>query len=361
MPTNLMIDLTMSLANRTAVYDIGRELTELSHPKAVRYWRFIRHGHVPFADNRQLSLIGKAFFRAAMRDLTSRWTPQWPRTRSPILFVDPIFATRTAITSNDIVLCHDVAPISNPAFYDPGAGDAYDAAYRHMQAAGCGLVFTSEYTAAAYQRLYPGDYAFVKSIPLYFRTALDEPSAAAPRDKPYVLMVGVMERRKNYPAAIAAFHESGLATDGYELVIVGPRGNDSVRVAPELKGSVVHLGYVGTAELAALYRNAAAFFFPSLLEGFGVPALEAPHAGVMPIVSRGTVLEEIVGPEGILVDPASTSDMARALREAVGLSAEEQARRLAAIRVHQEVFSIERYRSEWLALLQAKVETRRPD
>jgi glycosyltransferase involved in cell wall biosynthesis len=358
MTANLVVDLTMSLANRTAVYDIGRELANLAQPEAIRYWRFMRHKQVPFADDRRLSLAGKALFRTAMRDLTSRWTPLWPRRKSPMLFIDPIFATRTALNRGDIVLCHDVAPISNPEFYDPGAGGAYDAAYRRIQAASCGIVFSSEYTAAAFRRIYPGEYAFQISIPLYFRPALDGPSTAPPRAKPYVLMVGVMERRKNYPAAIAAFQESGLAADGFELVIVGPRGNDSVRVTPELKDPVVHLGYVETSELASLYRNAAAFFFPSLLEGFGVPALEAPHAGVMPIVSRGTILEEIVGPAGVLVDPTSMPDLARGLREAIAMSHEEKARRLAAIRTHQQVFSIERFRNDWTALLREKMVSR---
>jgi len=166
-------------------------------------------------------------------------------------------------------------------------------------------------------------------------------------------MVGGLERRKNFRAAIAAFEASELAANDYELVIAGPRGNLSADLLPVIAATenVSHLGYVDDSALAGLYADASVLLFPSLVEGFGVPALEAPSANLLPIVSKGTVLEEIVGPSGLLVDPHSVDDIAKVLREAIAMEPSEREARLTNIRDHQRQFSIENFRKSWKTLL----------
>jgi glycosyltransferase involved in cell wall biosynthesis len=112
------------------------------------------------------------------------------------------------------------------------------------------------------------------------------------------------------------------------------------------------MGYVNDEILRALYEGAEALFFPSLLEGFGVPALEAPQLGILPIVSRGTALQEVVGPDGILVDPDSVVSMTSALIAVAEMTADEKMDKIRKIREHQERYSLEKFRKSWKALIE---------
>ncbi|MDH6263517.1 glycosyltransferase involved in cell wall biosynthesis [Bradyrhizobium sp. BR13661] len=348
----LMIDLTMNLGNRTAVYDIGTEISRTATNRSVRYWRAVLNSPIEFRHGNMRSIIGKLLFRAAFKDLSSDVSSYWPR-RTKVLFIDPIFSLKTDLSPEDIVLCHDIAPVTNPEYYDPTAGEVYDRAYKRIQVSGPGIVFVSDFTRRAYLERYPGRYRFTRVIPLYHRSSLSVTLPSSGREKPFVLMVGGLERRKNFRAAIAAFEASELAANDYELVIAGPRGNLSADLLPVIAATenVSHLGYVDDSALAGLYADASVLLFPSLVEGFGVPALEAPSANLLPIVSKGTVLEEIVGPSGLLVDPHSVDDIAKVLREAIAMEPSEREARLTNIRDHQRQFSIENFRKSWKTLL----------
>lgn len=136
----------------------------------------------------------------------------------------------------------------------------------------------------------------------------------------YVLSVGTLEPRKNIPALIDAY--SMLPDDlqrRYPLVMVGMRGwltsGLEARLKPLVeKGVVKPLGYVPDAEMPMIYSGAAAFAFPSLYEGFGLPPLEAMACGV-PVVCSGTSsLPEVVGDAGVLVDPRDVDVIAESLR-----------------------------------------------
>jgi glycosyltransferase involved in cell wall biosynthesis len=70
---------------------------------------------------------------------------------------------------------------------------------------------------------------------------------------------------------------------------------------------------VTDAELAALYSGARAFVFPSLLEGFGLPALEAMQCGTPVIASSTSSLPEVVGDAAVLVDPTDRDALSGAM------------------------------------------------
>ena len=96
--------------------------------------------------------------------------------------------------------------------------------------------------------------------------------------RPYLLYVGTIEPRKNLIRLLKAYamlqREQGIE---HQLVLAGGRGwkaDEIYRMAEELPG-VILTGYVSGEEKNALYQNAAAFIFPSLYEGFGIPPLEA--------------------------------------------------------------------------------------
>ncbi|MEM9264992.1 MAG: glycosyltransferase family 1 protein [Cyanobacteria bacterium P01_F01_bin.13] len=76
---------------------------------------------------------------------------------------------------------------------------------------------------------------------------------------------------------------------------------------------IIFTGYVPDEELNAIYNGAAAFVFPSLYEGFGLPVLEAMQAGVPVISSNATSLPEVAGDAAILIDPKDETDLCRAM------------------------------------------------
>jgi glycosyltransferase involved in cell wall biosynthesis len=124
---------------------------------------------------------------------------------------------------------------------------------------------------------------------------------------PYILSVGTLEPRKNLGALIDAF-EKARDTDlgNWTLIVVGPEGWGP-GVAP--KQGVVFAGHVSEAELSALYSGAEMLGYVPLLEGFGLPPLEAMQAGI-PVVSSPI---PSTGGASYEVDPKSRDQITDAL------------------------------------------------
>jgi glycosyltransferase involved in cell wall biosynthesis len=131
--------------------------------------------------------------------------------------------------------------------------------------------------------------------------------------RPYVLWVGTVEPRKNLRRLLEAFAE--IDRPDLDLILVGPQGwNESLGpLVARSRGRVRTLGFVPRADLGPLYAGAAAFCFPSLLEGFGFPVLEAMAQGTAVVTSRGTSTEEIANGAAVLVDPHDPHDIGRGI------------------------------------------------
>lgn len=127
----------------------------------------------------------------------------------------------------------------------------------------------------------------------------------------YALHVGTVEPRKNIPTLLAAWRllrARRTKIDPPTLVLCGGFGWKSEEVRREIAGAekegwAVHLGYVGAAELAALYRGAELVAFPSFYEGFGLPAIEALRAGAPLVASDLPVLREVAGDAALYAPP----------------------------------------------------------
>lgn len=139
-------------------------------------------------------------------------------------------------------------------------------------------------------------------------------------ENPYFLAVGTLEPRKNLPALIEAFVSLKLAgaLPDHQLLIAGSRGWRGRRLHALLDEAKRHgvrwLGFVSDAELAALYAGSQAFVFPSLYEGFGIPAAEARACGARVIASDLPELHEAVGGEALFVEPTAAA-LRKALRQ----------------------------------------------
>ena len=139
-------------------------------------------------------------------------------------------------------------------------------------------------------------------------------------DDPYVLWVGTLEPRKNLPLLLHAFGAAIRAGVTERLVIVGPPGWKGAPRAVEAAASplgdrLCFTGPLRADRLAALYRGASLFAFPSLHEGFGLPVLEAMAQEVPVLCSDIPVLREVAGNGARFVPATDVDAWAEALVE----------------------------------------------
>jgi glycosyltransferase involved in cell wall biosynthesis len=142
-----------------------------------------------------------------------------------------------------------------------------------------------------------------------------------PREAKFVLVVGQGSPYKNHEGALRGFIEAfGDGEEPVHFVLIRRFSRSTDRVLEELlrdrriRGRVVHLSYVSGEELRAFYAMARVFLFPSLYEGFGLPALEAMACGTPVITSNEGAPAEIAGQAARTVDPRSPGQIAEALR-----------------------------------------------
>jgi len=137
---------------------------------------------------------------------------------------------------------------------------------------------------------------------------------------PYILYVGVLQPRKNIPNLIKAFNIFKKMGMPHKLVIAGGKGwqfTDIFKTVQELhlQNEVIFTGFIPYEDLPGLYNAAELFVFPSIYEGFGIPALEAMACGIPVITSNSSSLPEIVGETGVMVDPYNLEQLAHSMKE----------------------------------------------
>src|SRR5205823_4141952 len=132
----------------------------------------------------------------------------------------------------------------------------------------------------------------------------------------YLLFVGAIQRRKDPLAALEAARAVGLP-----LVVAGPEKEPAL--AQQLRAGGADLrGYVPKAELAELYRGAAALVLPSRFEGFGLPVLEAMACGTPVVAAPEPALREVAGDAAVYAEDGDFgAAVGRALAERARLSA----------------------------------------
>jgi glycosyltransferase involved in cell wall biosynthesis len=137
---------------------------------------------------------------------------------------------------------------------------------------------------------------------------------------PYLLALNSRTPRKNVGRTVDAFARlvAQNTIRNLSLVLAGTAdGADPTSPLGvqrlEVRQRIVRTGRVPDTTLAALYRSATAFVYPSLYEGFGLPPLEAMQCGTPVITSNTSSLPEVVGDAGLLVDPYDVEALADAM------------------------------------------------
>jgi glycosyltransferase involved in cell wall biosynthesis len=258
---------------------------------------------------------------------------QWPallrRSRAD-LFYSPYFVAPLLVTDAcpAIVTVHDLIFDRYPAYMPRRWARPY---YRLLMALSVRrarrVVAVSRATAADlthYYRTPPDKVAVVlEGVDPSFATAGEDQLAAIRQrydlKRSFVLTVGARRPHKNQARLVRAF--ARIPNGGCDLVFAGPaddRFPDEARRAVEdtgLNGKVRFLDWVPESDLPGLYALADLVALPSLVEGFGLPALEAMACGTPVLAANASSLPEVVGGAGVLVDPYDEEAMAAALGE----------------------------------------------
>jgi glycosyltransferase involved in cell wall biosynthesis len=179
-------------------------------------------------------------------------------------------------------------------------------------------------------------------------------------DIPYFVFVGNIEPKKNIKRLLLAFQQFSMRDRrGCKLVIVGSPawGFDDVKDLMQAEiaaGTLIHPGYVPTHELPALLSHARSLIMPSLIEGFGLPVLEAMACGCPVITSDIPCIREITGDAAIRVDPLSIEEICQAI---TAIASDDDLRhKLSRLGLAQnQLFSWQRCAQETLAVYQETI------
>jgi glycosyltransferase involved in cell wall biosynthesis len=137
--------------------------------------------------------------------------------------------------------------------------------------------------------------------------------------KPYFIIVGTVEPRKDHQTLLAAFEKVHQSHPEASLVIVGKQGwlaegiIESIQLAAR-KLPVYHLQGIRDNMLSPLYAGSAGLVYPSRYEGFGLPLLEAMASGTAVIASDTPAHREVAGDAANLVPPQDPSALASEMR-----------------------------------------------
>jgi len=137
---------------------------------------------------------------------------------------------------------------------------------------------------------------------------LDEVKEKFNLPEKFILNVGTIEPRKNLLNVVKALKETNIP-----LVVVGTKKPKYFKlIEKEIEKSRVKVYFlqgVSMNELAAIYKLADIFIYPSLFEGFGIPIIEALYSETVVITSNTSCLPEAGGPDSVYIDPKNVSDI----------------------------------------------------
>ena len=226
-----------------------------------------------------------------------------------------------------VVLIHDLAFKFFPQAYSKYELMLQEAAIKIALSKAAAIIFTSDANYNDFLKFYGKPKAKTAIIPLAYDTEifkqLQTDKDTKTRNYSYFLSVGRIEKRKNTLRTVMAFEifKKQNQTD-HKLILVGKNGFGHEEVEKKIanskyKNDIIVLGYVEDKELPLLYRDADVFIYPSLYEGFGLPALEAMAVSTPVLTSNVSTLREVVRDAALLADPHDPASIASGIKKIV--------------------------------------------
>ncbi len=270
----------------------------------------------------QLALHGAVLYEASLR-------LRAPRVERATGDVDLLHCTSIipfASRAKMIATVHDLAFLKYPEFFSRRGNSVFRRSLKILMKNAEILLCSSQATLNdCFEFGFSADR--LRHVPLGVNAPVVAPNSAQVLDRlglsgEYLLFVGTLEPRKNLARLVAALETLGDSVP--QLVVVGATGWGDIKVASSINEKsiistrVKFLGFVEADDLGALYSNASAFCYPSLMEGFGLPILEAMSCGAPVVTSRGSSTQEVAGNAAMLVDPLDLSSIADGVINALG-------------------------------------------
>jgi glycosyltransferase involved in cell wall biosynthesis len=204
-----------------------------------------------------------------------------------------------------VYFLHDLIPITHPEYGRPGEAERHRMRLATMVSTAQGIVVNSDDTQAAlmyYARKQGWRLPPLAVAPLA-PPRLPKPAHAAPFSHSYFVVLGTIEPRKNHLLLLHVWRElvAERGQNAPRLVLIGQRGWECEQVVDllercsALQGFVIELNRCSDAELVTWLAHARALLFPSFVEGYGMPLIEALMLGVPVIASDLPVFREIAG------------------------------------------------------------------
>ena len=258
--------------------------------------------------------------------------PRALRAAGATAFFSPYYKAPLAAPCPTAVTIHDVIPLRFPA-YTRRAGRLRAAAFRRwaglLARRAAAVITDSEFSKRELAAALGLAADRVHVVPLgvgdEFRPGIPPVVAAAAAARygiegPYLLAVANFLPHKNLPRLVQAYGALPRALrEGARLVLAGtPGGHGAARpVDPTAldRPGVLRTGFIAPQDLPLLYAGATAVVCPSLMEGFGYPALEAMACGTPLVCARAGALPEVAGEAALYVDPTETGSIAEGLRQ----------------------------------------------
>jgi glycosyltransferase involved in cell wall biosynthesis len=215
---------------------------------------------------------------------------------------------------------HDAAVFDTPATYRPLFRWWYGNLFRRHARRGTALVTVSNFSqmrlSAALGTL-PQRIGVVPNGADHLQRHPADPDVLSHlglRGLPYFLALSNGSRAKNLGAVVQAFARVS-ARHPVQLVVVGHPNRRVFGAIADVAGTsqIVQAGAVSDGALRALMGESVALVFPSLYEGFGLPALEAMSCGCPVLASNVAALPEVCGTAALYADPDSVPDIAHAM------------------------------------------------
>ena len=219
-----------------------------------------------------------------------------------------------------VMTIHDLAFLHGAGYHSPRATAALTRVVSNARHDCAAFLVPSEATARDCRERLGIEAQRIHVTPLGVDSSWYEKVEPERSARPYLLAVGTLEPRKNHSRLIrayrTAFNGSG---DAPALRIAGLRGwlCDDVLAEAAATPDVSLLGHVSDERLRRLVAGAVAVLYPSLLEGFGLPVLEAMAAGRPVLTSESEPLCSLAGGQALLVDPGDETAIADGLRRIV--------------------------------------------
>jgi glycosyltransferase involved in cell wall biosynthesis len=292
----------------------------------------LRHGGIDLAFSYNLCAIDYPLVAQALRTETGtfmrtefdRRAPEQHESIDPAVpMMFPTVKTAFAIAPREASVVHDMSTLFMPENHEE-ANVAHHLDHFTEEIASNEVTFcVSDATLAALTMACPSVAGRLRA--LYQYADWPEEFEIMDHNLPalglgrYAVVVGTVEPRKNLTLLIDALTLPELARSGLRFIIIGRKGWKVDKFLAGLteaeRGKLIFSGFVSEFTKYRLIKHAAFMVYPSVYEGFGIPALEAMTLGKPILAARSSSLPEVIGDAGIYFDPLSRHDFAAGLAE----------------------------------------------